>query len=98
MPQPSSTMLEFWVRIEDVQRGLVSLEEIHSAIRGVIFQRTIGIVRDYQLIIRTFPWKVDGFGEVIYEIKRASSTIPAPVVPPARLDVSTDGDCRIEIS
>lgn len=27
-----------------------------------------------------------------------ASIIPAPVVPPARVDVSTDGDCRTEIS
>lgn len=41
MPQPSSTMVDVGLRIEDVQRGLVSLDEIHSAIRGVIFHRTI---------------------------------------------------------
>lgn len=41
MPQPSSMMLDVWVRIEEVQRGLVSFDEIHSAIKGVIFQRTV---------------------------------------------------------
>lgn len=40
MPQPSSTIVDDGLRIEEVQRGFVSFEESHSAIKGVIFQRT----------------------------------------------------------
>jgi len=39
MPQPSSTAVEEGWRMEEDQKGLVGLE-IHSAKRGVIFQRT----------------------------------------------------------
>lgn len=48
MPLPSSTMVEVGVRMLCVQRGLgvvflvvVVLLESHSAMRGVIFQRTV---------------------------------------------------------
>lgn len=47
MPLPSSTMVEVGVRMLCVQRGLtlvlllLVLLESHSAIRGVIFQRTV---------------------------------------------------------
>lgn len=40
MPHPSSTTAEDEVRMEDSQKGLWFREEIHSANRGVIFQRT----------------------------------------------------------
>lgn len=39
IPQPSSTTVEFWFRIDDVQR-MFCLEDSHSAIKGVIFHRT----------------------------------------------------------
>jgi hypothetical protein len=41
MPQPSSTTVEDGVRRAWSQRGLEWRAEIHSAKRGVIFQRTV---------------------------------------------------------
>ena len=42
MPQPSSRTVEDGFRMEVVQRGFaVDLLESHSAMRGVIFQRTV---------------------------------------------------------
>lgn len=44
MPQPSSTTVEDGVRRAWRQRGLAWRAEIHSAKRGVIFQRTAPVV------------------------------------------------------
>ena len=41
MPQPSSRTVEDGFRMEVVQRGFLAGVESHSAIRGVIFQRTV---------------------------------------------------------
>lgn len=64
MPLPSSTMVEVGVRMLCVQRGLgvvflvvVVLLESHSAMRGVIFQRTVVTLSD---------WAIGDFVELLW--------------------------------
>ena len=92
MPLPSSTMVEVGVRMLCVQRGLgllVVLLESHSAMRGVIFQRTV-VCHIVLLVSLMLSWHhCDHGGDVIGFMGMGS---PAPVVPPALEDDNRVGD------
>lgn len=88
MPLPSSTMVEVGVRMLCVQRGLslvllllvvVVLLESHSAMRGVIFQRTVVYYIILDCLMVGYHW---------FQCKSS----PAPVVPPALEDDNRVGD------